>query len=123
MNRAELRLAVWAAEFTHCLREIKGGDAALRAELAAKSADRAVDALDLVCHEKNRPFSDLDQRCLMTWPDFLEGCLSGMLMDDDGTGVLATETGRSDKCVSPRVVHAGRFTRPSWATHVCWYNK
>ena len=44
-----------------------------------------------------------------------------MLEDYDGHGDLATATEVSDVGISPSDL--SYFVRPSWATHVCWYNR
>jgi hypothetical protein len=123
MNHDDLRVAVWAAEFTRFFSSVPGPDGRYRAEVAAQSAETAVAALDYVLAEKIEPFCELDRRCRMTWASFLHGCMANMITDDDGHGVLATEVGISKVPVEPSVVVDGRFTRPPWATHVVWYNK
>lgn len=62
------------------------------------------------------PLSDDEKSTsLMTADDFREGYESGMLTCDDGSGVWATATQKSD-------VPCGA-TKPDWATHVVWYNR
>ena len=58
---------------------------------------------------------DEKSTCLMTADEFHEGDRSGMLTCDDGNGVWATATHKSD-------VPCGA-TKPDWATHVVWYNR
>lgn len=53
---------------------------------------------------------------LMTVEDFKECVECGMFYSDDGAGYWATDTHESNLSV-------WRITRPSWATHVTWYNK
>ena len=64
-------------------------------------------------------FVDLDTtefaQCLMTAHEFFEGTKSGMLTCDDGNGVWATATQKSDSSCNTE--------KPQWATHVVWYNR
>lgn len=62
-----------------------------------------------------RTHDELDKECLMTAEDFEADSNSGFLTGDDGSGYWATST---------EVSNISSFAeRPSWATHVCWYNK
>jgi len=65
---------------------------------------------------------DTDATC-MPWEEFLTSCRDGTLMDEDGFGELATDLQVSDVQVVPTDVLSPFYARPSWATHVCWYNK
>jgi len=130
LDRKELVLAVWAAEFA---RHMNGGAEAivegpilrLMTENAAKSADRLVEALRLLIEVKFSPITENERNdCYMTWEAFVATCESGGFIDDDGFGELAT----ADHHVSNVRVHPSgaldqSYTRPDWATHVCWYNK
>lgn len=58
----------------------------------------------------------------MTWDDFVECVESGGFMDDDGHGDLATATQCSNKMINPSSV-GEHYKKPTWATHVVWYNK
>ena len=58
---------------------------------------------------------DEKSECLMTAEDFLREDDLGMLTSDDGSGVWATQTHKSDVSTS--------VDKPEWATHVVWYNK
>lgn len=51
----------------------------------------------------------------MTAEEFVEAENDGFLTGDDGNGVWATETHKSD--ISTRA------DRPDWATHVLWFNR
>ncbi len=58
---------------------------------------------------------------LLSWDEFLDDVQNGMLEDYDGHGDLATATEVSNVGISPSDL--SYFMRPSWATHVCWYNR
>jgi hypothetical protein len=130
LDRKDLVLAVWAAEFTRTLAgapSAKNSAALLQclAERAAESADRAVEALRLFLTVEFRvaSYDELD-RCYMTWEKFVGYCTGSALTEDDGHGELATD----DHHVSNVRVYVGDairsdYDRPTWATHVCWYNK
>lgn len=127
----EIMLAVWAAEFA---RRMNGGAKAIAegpvlrimTEEAATSADRLVEALRLLIDVKFEPIPDDesgDDR-YMTWETFVASCQSGGFTDDDGFGELATaDLHVSDVSVDPSDALNPSYVRPSWATHVCWYNK
>lgn len=57
----------------------------------------------------------------MSWDDFVSHVRGGTLIDYDGVGELATETGVSHTCIVPSEVEG--YKKPRWATHVVWYNK
>ena len=57
----------------------------------------------------------------MTLADFIEGCESGCLIDDDGIGYYGTETKESDLEICPSDVTDGDYRTDF--THVYWYNK
>lgn len=131
LDRRELVLAVWAAEFTRAL----GGktfatshDAFLLSRLAedaAKSADRAVEALRLLIDVQFR-LADPDEleSCYMPWEEFVSCCETNTLTDDDGHGELATKDHHvSNVRIFPGDAIDKNYVRPDWATHVCWYNK
>ena len=66
---------------------------------------------------KMQPIPDYGD--LMTIKDFVAGVRSNWLTNDDGIGFFATETEYSDNfCVWDE-----KIERPSWATHVVWFNK
>lgn len=61
-----------------------------------------------------KPLSKLDKECLMLVDEFEEDVKIGMLSSSDGVGYWATNDSVSTiNCFS---------SKPSWATHVCWYN-
>lgn len=130
LDRKELVLAVWAAEFTRALGSpyAEAHDAAIlrsRAEDAARSADRAVEALRLLVDVEFRLASTDELRdCYMTWEEFVYGCESTALTDYDGFGELATADHHvSNVRVDPSDALDESYVRPDWATHVAWYNK
>ncbi len=60
----------------------------------------------------------------MTWEKFVADCRDGYLMDHDGLGELApNEQSVSNVNISPSEALHADYCRPSWATHVRWYNK
>jgi hypothetical protein len=60
---------------------------------------------------------------LFTWDEFVDSCQHGDLVNADGFGELATATHTSQLAIDPSEVLAGDVARPSWATHVLWYNR
>jgi hypothetical protein len=58
---------------------------------------------------------------LMTREEFTHGVESGGLIDYDGFGEFATNSEVSDVEISPSELKTTEW--PTWATHVCWYNK
>ena len=62
-----------------------------------------------------RDLNKLDQECLMEADEFLSYCNSGAIIPDDGFGYWATDKKISDISAFEN--------QPTWATHVCWYNK
>lgn len=66
-----------------------------------------------------RPIGDVGT--LMTWRRFLRDVDDGMLDDYDGFADLATADAVSRVQVAPS--GARGLARPSWATHVVWYNR
>ena len=56
--------------------------------------------------------------CMMTIEEFIVYVAAGAFNDDDGHGECATATQVSDVRIYPSMLD-----RPSWTTHVCWYNK
>ena len=63
------------------------------------------------------PHSALDIECLITLPQFLDYRKNGSVSDDDGSGHFATATHHASEYLSVS------DEPPSWATHVCWYDK
>lgn len=59
----------------------------------------------------------------MPWGQFVELVRDGMFIDYDGYADYATSTQVSDFYVLPSQLEQANFERPSWATHVVWYNK
>jgi len=59
----------------------------------------------------------------MDWGGFVAACRDGMFTVNDGYGELATDLQVSDVRVDPSDALNLLYARPSWATHVCWYNK
>lgn len=58
---------------------------------------------------------------IMTLVEYIESCMSGCLIDSDGSGYYATDKHRTDLPAFPSHVSKGDiFTKFS---HVCWYNK
>lgn len=55
---------------------------------------------------------------IMTIQAFIDAVSMGAFNDDDGHGECATETQVSNVRIYPSALD-----RPSWTTHVCWYNK
>jgi hypothetical protein len=133
LDRRDLILAIWAAEFTRTIGGLGGlgGRSPLVndvmhlrrcAELAAASADRAVEALRLLVDVEFTP-PDANDDCHLTWDDFITSCRATAFTDDDGHGALATADRVSNIRVCPSDAMSERFVRPDWATHVYWYNK
>lgn len=58
-----------------------------------------------------------------TWNEFEAACESGSIIDDDGFGELASATHVSSVRVYPSQFRDVALSRPTWATHVVWYNK
>lgn len=58
---------------------------------------------------------DEKESCLMTAEEFEDDENSGMLTSDDGSGVWATSTHKSELTTYA--------PKPQWATHVVWYNR
>jgi hypothetical protein len=113
-DRRELALAVWAAEFARFVGTSPQAEQQSLAEAAAKSANRAVEALDLYLFE-GVEFAPVGY--YMTWKEFHSASLRG---SPRGHGKWATADGRvsSEKVTD---VGDGEYARPSWATHVVWY--
>jgi hypothetical protein len=146
LDRRDLVLAVWSAEFVRALANENGHNSVQertrdpmilreRAERSAERADRAIEALRLLVDVEFRspvmahaPAGservEVDGQCHMPWEDFVANCRATAFTDDDGFGVLATHNLRiSNIRVYPsEALHRG-YDRPSWATHVVWYNK
>jgi hypothetical protein len=60
----------------------------------------------------------------MTWDDFVGAVRTGGFIDYDGHGNLATATECSDKNIVPsQITRPSGYNKPSWVTHVVWYNK
>ena len=59
--------------------------------------------------------ADEKENCLMTAEEFADGEECGMLTGDDGNGVWATASHKSELTTYA--------TKPEWATHVVWYNR
>jgi len=130
LDRRALLTSVWAAEFTRTLGGNAQSDALSPviqrhlAEVAAESADRAVEVLRLLFEVEFRLASgdELNDR-FMTWEKFIACCHGGALTDDHGHGELATD----DHHISNVRIHPGNalhhsYIRPDWATHVRWYD-
>ena len=79
----------------------------------------AVSSLEVASGVKFRVVDALDT--CMPWASFMVSCRDGFLTDEDGYGELATDLQVSDVRIVPS--DAFNYVRPSWATHVCWYNK
>lgn len=60
---------------------------------------------------------------LLTITEWLKMVREGSLIDDDGSGYLATNKEESDVPIQPSDITHLCLTLPSWATHVRWYNK
>ena len=74
--------------------------------------------------EKNIELKSMDnfeKRCRMTMEDFKQGAEYYCYTDDDGFGFYATQNGISNIYVDFAEILNGDY--PSWATHVCWFNK
>lgn len=128
LDRRDLVIAVWAAEFTRALRgETTSTGEILRnlAQSAAASADRAIEALRLLIDgvEFRDLLPDEHHDCRMAWDDFVASCRAGGLTDDDGHGELATDARVSNIRIYPGEALSVSYVRPNWATHVVWYNK
>lgn len=130
LDRKDLVLAVWAAEFTRSLAEItpphgeevSGIGLHHLASQAAQSADRAVEALRLHIEVTFRSTRHDDR--LMTWDTFVARYHDFQRFPPvDGHGELATATHVSNIHVLSSDALNPRYARPHWATHVCWYNK
>lgn len=59
---------------------------------------------------------------LMPLDDFKDACESGMFIDYDGFGELATEDKTSKIYITPSMLRTG-FKIPGWCTHVLWFNR
>lgn len=68
------------------------------------------------------PFNGEEHPDLREWDEFVEACLEGDLIDEDGFGELATETEVSSRTINPSRIVRG-FRKPEWCTHVVWYNR
>lgn len=75
-------------------------------------------------------YEDMPEGELMTLHEFVQAVDAGAFTDDDGHGVFASATHRSERRVLPSdvpppeaeaVFHVTWY--PAWATHVLWYNK
>jgi hypothetical protein len=128
LDRQSLILAVWSTEFTRALdgtASAVGSPVVLRnlAERAAESADRAIEAIRILLDVEFRLASyDELERCYMPWEKFVDACRNVAVMD--GYAELATnEHYVSNIRVYPVVAVDPGYVRPSWATHVLWYNK
>lgn len=56
--------------------------------------------------------------CLMSIEEFIASVRFGAFNDDDGHGECAI-----DDMISNVRIYPSMLDRPSWTTHVCWYNK
>jgi hypothetical protein len=63
------------------------------------------------------------QDTCMPWASFMASCRDGFFTVEDGYGELATDLQVSDVRVDPLDALNPIYARPSWATHVCWYNR
>jgi hypothetical protein len=138
LNRHELVLAVWAAEFTRSLGSVPVMEnpqtasfpttapiLRLLAQRAASSADRMVEALRLLIDVEFRlaSYDELDD-CYLTWDKFIACCQGGALTDAHGHGELATEDHHvSNVRIVPSEALSESYVRPDWATHVRWYDR
>jgi len=90
--------------------------AELRAELDALKAKRKKK------EPKFEPIPDYGDH--MTWEDFVSAVKTGGFIDYDGHGNLATATECSDKNIVPsQITRPSGFNKPSWCSHVVWYNR
>lgn len=64
---------------------------------------------------KLTPLTEEDRRMLMTADEFMADEDADCLTCDDGSGVWATSSHKSDVSTN--------HTRPDWATHVVWHNR
>jgi len=62
-----------------------------------------------------------DDAHLFTKSDFIQMCMAGVIIDDDGTGCYALPGGMTHIEVSPSDVVGGLWEQP-W-THVVWFDK
>ena len=58
---------------------------------------------------------------LMTLEEFIEECNNGILIDYDGFGYYATETGKSDIKIYPSDISMNKYRKDF--SHVIWFNK
>lgn len=74
---------------------------------------------------KFKRLEEWEEDCVHTWLEFTQAVRSGMFIDYDGYGALATEENgvvvKSTTHISPSELK--RFKKPRWVTHVIWYNK
>ncbi len=68
-----------------------------------------------------RPLNSFDKSCKCTLEEFKEEAKTGMYTDDDGHGVYATDTQRSNIYIDFHDILYDEV--PEWATHVLWFNK
>lgn len=89
----------------------------IRAEEAKiAEAEARIAALKVKRGQELTPLDDDEkEECLMTAEDFIRDEKAGCFTCDDGNGVWATATHKSD-------IDTG-LPRPDWATHVVWYNR
>ena len=128
LDRNELVLAVWAAEFARCMNgaaSVRLGAPAMRemADRAAESANRLVEAIHLLTEVEFRVASADEVNDLMTWEKFVAACQQGGV-NKGGYGELTTDDHHvSNVRVHPSSALSESYVRPDWATHVRWYDR
>lgn len=70
---------------------------------------------------KFSPFDEFDEECKMPMGAFKQGVEYNCYTDYDGYGYYATESKISNIYIDFDEVLNDNY--PSWATHVCWFNK
>lgn len=71
-----------------------------------------------------KPYNDEDGGdCIMTIEDFISSVSVGAFNDFDGFGECATMDVDGSIAISNVRIYPSNLDRPSWTTHVCWYNK
>lgn len=58
---------------------------------------------------------------LMTLEEFIDNCNNGLLIDYDGFGYYATETGKSDIMIYPSDIAMDKYRKDF--SHVIWFNR
>lgn len=91
-------------------------------EEALSEASFALDEESLAQDKPTVALDKLDEECLMPLQEWQECVECGGFIDSDGSGNPATSTHRGNAGLYPSYAKAKRPI-PTWATHVCWYNK